>query len=77
MDVNMPIMDGFTATRTIKAKVNSSPELSRYYKIIIVTAFSDPKDQELAHQSGADYFMTKPVNKLKLVAILEKLAIKL
>lgn len=48
MDVNMPIMDGLTATREIKSKVVYNSKLMNYYKIIVVTAFSDSSDRSMA-----------------------------
>ena len=41
MDVNMPVMDGLTATKIIKSKIASLPSINYRYKIVIVTAFSD------------------------------------
>jgi DNA-binding NarL/FixJ family response regulator len=50
MDVQMPIMDGLTATQKIKA-------LYPGVKVVVYTMF--PGYQAEAYQSGADYFLIK------------------
>lgn len=62
MDVMMPRMSGFQATSKFKA----DPEL-RDVPIVMVTALSEVSDVERAVESGADDFLTKPVNKLELL----------
>lgn len=60
MDVNMPVMDGFAATRKIK-------DINPNIKILIVTAFTDANDQIKCSQSGADAYMQKPVSVRQLI----------
>ena len=67
----MPIMDGLTATKIIKGLTSDKPYLNQFFKVIIVTAFTDSEDEHMAMKSGADYYMTKPINKLKLNNIFE------
>lgn len=53
MDINMPDMDGITATETIRKKVP-------YAQIIILTVQSDPNYMRRAMLVGARDFLTKP-----------------
>lgn len=59
MDIRMPVMDGYEATRRIKALW---PELS----IIALTAFSFSTDMKKVREAGFDDFLEKPLNKEKL-----------
>ena len=54
-DVNMPEMNGFELLLKIK---KSHTQI----KTIIVSAYSDDKSRQLADQSGADAFLTKPLD---------------
>ena len=57
MDLMMPVMDGYTATRTIK-------ELSgdKFIPIIVLTALTDTDSLVKAIEYGADDYLTKPYN---------------
>ena len=55
MDMQMPIMDGLTATKIIKG---SHPNLP----ILAVTANAFGSDREAAFAAGCDEFVTKPIN---------------
>lgn len=68
MDVMMPEMDGFEATKIIK----SDPELS-FIPIIIVTALNAQEDKVMGLESGADDFLTKPINDHALMTRLKSL----
>ncbi|MSO13671.1 diguanylate cyclase [Rickettsiales endosymbiont of Trichoplax sp. H2] len=57
MDIMMPIMDGFGATKAIR----KTPEIS-YIPIIIVTALSSIEDKVNSFVYGADDYMNKPIN---------------
>lgn len=63
MDVNMPVMDGFEATRHIKA---SHPD--RHIPIVFVTALDDEKTLAECLAVGGDDFIPKPVNDIVLLA---------
>jgi len=56
MDLKMPVMNGFEATRQIKLFRNDLP-------IIAVTAYSGTEDRKNALMAGCDEFITKPVKK--------------
>lgn len=62
LDVMMPRMSGYQAC--VKLKGNPA---TRDIPIIMVTALNEISDTERANESGANDFLTKPVNKLELV----------
>ena len=62
LDVMMPKMSGFEVCRKIK-----SEPATRDIVVIMVTALHEVGDHERAVESGADDFLTKPVNKLELL----------
>ena len=60
MDVTMPEMDGFEATARIKAWCQESD--SPWIPIILITGLQDDSDLVRGVESGADDYLTKPVN---------------
>ena len=62
LDVMMPRMSGFQACMKIKANPRT-----RDIPVVMVTALNEVGDVERAVESGADDFLTKPVNKLELL----------
>ena len=56
MDIDMPVMDGFAATRAIRAL----PSFARSVKIVALTARTSDEDRRRATQAGMDGFVTKP-----------------
>lgn len=65
MDCHMPVLDGFEATRLIRAQQNSIP-------IIALTANHTEDDKQLCLNAGMDNFLTKPLNKLDLITLLNR-----
>ena len=63
MDIQMPIMDGYEATRRIKA----NPEL-RTIPIVVVTSYALSGDEQKALACGADCYVAKPFSPLELLA---------
>lgn len=55
MDVRMPVMNGFEATRIIKSEFPHLP-------VIIQTAYAMKGDMEKAFQAGCDDYLSKPVS---------------
>jgi two-component system, cell cycle response regulator DivK len=55
MDIQLPVMDGYEATRQIKA----NPEWKRI-PIIVVTSYALSGDEEKARLAGCDDYVTKP-----------------
>ena len=65
MDQSMPIKDGVTATREIRA-MEAAGILSRRRPILAVTAVVSAQAQALFKAAGADDFLTKPLSLSKL-----------
>ncbi len=73
MDCQMPEMDGFAATRTIreweeKERSNLRSDHLRRIPIIALTANATKGDEELCLDAGMDSYCSKPINARKLVA---------
>lgn len=62
MDLRLPVLDGWEATRRIKAQ----PE-TRHIPIIALTAHAMTGDREKALAAGCDDFDTKPVEMPRLL----------
>ncbi len=61
MDLKMPVMDGFEATRRIK-----SDDGLKDTPVVIVTAFALREEMEKIKKAGGDGFLNKPVSKSAL-----------
>jgi two-component system, sensor histidine kinase and response regulator len=68
MDCNMPEMDGYEATREIRALRKGRPGPI----IIAMTANALNGDREKALESGMDDYLTKPINAAELEGALER-----
>lgn len=68
MDLNMPVIDGWEATRKLKA----APETSSI-PIIAISAHAMPADRESAFKAGCDEYVTKPVDMNDLIIKIENL----
>jgi len=77
LDVQMPIMDGYRATYTIRNGIPfvSNPEV-RATPIIAMTASAIQGDREKCQMSGMDDYLAKPVKKPNLEKMLTKWAIE-
>jgi len=64
MDIKMPVMNGYEATREIR-KFNAS------LIIIAQTAFALPGDREKAIEAGCNDYVTKPIYKAQLLQLIE------
>ena len=69
MDINMPVMDGYEATKEIR-------KYSAKVPIIAITAFAFASDEQRVMESGFDGYMPKPINarllKAQLTDIMQK-----
>ena len=63
MDIQLPIMDGYTATNQIKA----DPAL-RSIPIIAVTSYALGSEEKKARAAGCDDYVTKPFSPRELLA---------
>lgn len=70
MDVQMPVMDGYEATRAIRAR--ESETRSRHLSIIAMTANAYDEDRQRCLDSGMDDFLAKPVSFDKLTLALQR-----
>ena len=68
MDMTLPCLDGWEATRRIKA----APE-TRAIPVIALTAHAMAGDREKALAAGCDDFDTKPIDLARLLAKIEAL----
>ncbi len=65
MDVNMPELNGYEATKKIK-------KLRPKLPVIAQTAYALSGDKEKALKAGCDDYITKPINKNELYHLIEK-----
>jgi two-component system, cell cycle response regulator DivK len=63
MDIQMPIMDGYEATRRIKA----DPALQSI-PIIAITSYALSGDEQKAREAGCDDYVPKPYSPRQLLA---------
>jgi CheY-like chemotaxis protein len=65
MDLKMPIMNGFDATRQIKALRNDLP-------VVATTAYAMTHDEHRAREAGCDDYLAKPIRPQTLTDTLIK-----
>jgi CheY-like chemotaxis protein len=68
MDMSLPVIDGWEATRRLKA----DPETAAI-PIIALTAHAMTSDRDKALEAGCDGYETKPVELPRLLEVMEKL----
>jgi two-component system cell cycle response regulator DivK len=68
MDMSLPIMDGWEATRCLK-----SDDATRSVPVIALTARAMSGDREKAIEAGCDDYDTKPVELDRLIGKIERL----
>jgi two-component system, cell cycle response regulator DivK len=68
MDMSLPVIDGWEATRQLKAE-----EATRKIPVIALTAHAMSGDRQKAVEAGCDDFDTKPIELARLLEKIEKL----
>lgn len=66
MDVNMPVMDGLTATAEIRRRDGPN----RATPIVVLSASAKPEDHALGFAAGADSYVDKPVDFVTLAQVI-------
>jgi len=67
MDIQMPVMDGFTAVKILK-----DDSATRNIRIIGVTSYAMKGDREKILASGFDDYVSKPINTRQLPEIVKR-----
>ena len=65
MDIRMPIMDGYTATKEIK-------KINKFLTVIAQTAFAMTMEKEECENAGCDDYLAKPIRPRILLEVLQK-----
>lgn len=63
MDIQLPVMDGYEATRRIKADA-----ATRSIPVIAITSYALGSDEQRAREAGCDDFVPKPYSPRELLA---------
>ncbi len=69
MDVQMPVMDGFEAIRSIRAKEQTT---GAHIPIVALTAHAMKGDREKCLAVGADDYVSKPIRTVDLLAAMDR-----
>jgi CheY-like chemotaxis protein len=68
MDMSLPVMDGWEATRTLKSAIETKD-----IPVIALTAHAMSTDRDKAMEAGCDDYDTKPIELTRLIAKMEAL----
>jgi CheY-like chemotaxis protein len=69
LDINMPILDGYGAARSMRSVLVDTPPV-----LIALTAVSGPDAKRLADDAGFDLYVTKPADFNLLITIVDDLS---
>jgi CheY-like chemotaxis protein len=65
MDMQMPVMNGYIATRTLRDNGKTLP-------IVALTAYAMAEDDQKCFEAGCDEYMSKPMKRTELIEMLKK-----
>ena len=68
MDIQMPVMDGLTATRIIRSKKDEKSNIT----IIALTANAGKEFEEKCNESGMNGYLTKPVQLKDFIKVMDR-----
>lgn len=68
MDIKMPVMNGIEATKEIRKFRPDVP-------IIAITAYAQTGDEHRFLEAGCNDYLTKPLNKVRLIKLLSKISV--
>jgi CheY-like chemotaxis protein len=68
MDMQMPVLDGLSATREIRGQGS----YGRQVPIIAMTANAMKEDERRCLDAGMDDYLSKPINPHSLIALVER-----
>jgi len=71
MDCQMPVMDGYEATRHLRSREQENPALPRNF-IVAMTANAMQQDAQACMAAGMDEYFSKPIDPLKLEHFLSR-----
>ena len=68
MDIQMPVMNGYEATRRIRAMES---DYCKHIPILAMTANAFDEDRTLAAQAGMNGYLTKPIKIEEMMKIID------
>lgn len=71
MDIQMPVMDGLTATREIR-KTETKSRIHSAATVVALTGLASTSSQHEAFGAGVDHFLQKPVKFKEFLKLLEQ-----
>lgn len=70
MDCQMPVLDGYQATRRIRKRERSRP--GQHMRIVAITASSHAEDERKCYEAGMDAFIAKPISPTTLYSTISQ-----
>ena len=69
LDINMPILDGYGAARSLRDMRRDTPPV-----LVALTAVTDPDARQRADAAGFDFYVAKPADFNVLITIVDDLS---
>ncbi|MBF0615092.1 MAG: PAS domain S-box protein [Magnetococcales bacterium] len=74
MDIQMPVMDGYTATRLIRQMERNTGR--KALPIVALTAHALNGEEERSQEAGCDLYLSKPIKKQHLLEVIQQIGVK-